>query len=159
MSKDAETIVTLLDQHYEQLLADARCLAARYMDASMKIYKKTGVKSVVAAVSIKQTSPNAYSIYWCKLVPLQGQKNKFAPLTIPKGNGKHKYPASSFEFVKSPYRLLVLQVEERLAEIRSIASENRQMRRTLVAYEKKLSRYQALNHGDLCSEEYGLSAL
>ena len=89
MSKEAQTIVTLLDQQYEQLLADARYLAASYMDASMKIYKKTGVKSVVAAVSIKQTSPNAYSIYWCKLVPLQGQKNKFAPLTIPKGNGKH----------------------------------------------------------------------
>ena len=48
-------------------------------------------------------------------------------------------PASSFEFVKYPYRRLVLQVEERLAEIRSIASENRQLRRTLVAYEKKLS--------------------
>lgn len=153
MSKEAQTIVTLLDQQYEQLLVDARYLAASYMDASMKIYKKTGVKSVVAAVSIKQTSPNAYSIYWCKLVPLQGQKNKFAPLTIPKGNGKHKYPASSFEFVKSPYRGLVLQVEERLAEIRSIASENRQLRRTLVAYEKKLCRYQALDHGDLCSEE------
>ena len=153
MSKEAQTIVTLLDQQYEQLLADARCLAASYMDASMKIYKKTGVKTVVAAVSIKQTSPNAYSIYWCRLVPLQGQKNNFAPLTIPKGNGKHKYPASSFEFVKFPYRRLVLQVEERLAEIRSIASENRQLRRTLVAYEKKLSRYQALDHGDLCSEE------
>lgn len=80
-------------------------------------------------------------------------KNKFAPLTIPKDNGKQKYPTSSFEFVKSPYRGLVLQVEERLAEIRSIASENRQLRRTLVAYEKKLSRYQALDHGDLCSEE------
>lgn len=153
MSKEAQTIVTLLDQQYEQLLADARYLATSYMDASMKIYKKTGVKSVVAAVSIKQTSPNAYSIYWCKLVPLQGQQNKFAPLTIPKGNGKHKYSASSFEFIKSPYRPLVLQVEERLAEIRSIASENRQLRRTLVAYEKKLSRYQALVHGDLCSEE------
>lgn len=85
MSKEAKTIVTLLDQQYEQLLTDARCLAASYMDASMKIYKKTEVKSVVAAVSIKQTSPNAYSIYWCKLVPLQVQKNKFAPLTIPKG--------------------------------------------------------------------------
>ena len=55
--------------------------------------------------------------------------------------------------MKSPYRGLVLQVEERLAGIRSIASENRQLRRTLVAYEKKLSRYQALDHGDLCSEE------
>ncbi|MFC3607936.1 conjugative transfer protein MobI(A/C) [Stutzerimonas tarimensis] len=153
MSKDAKTIVDLLDQQYEQVLIDARRLVERYVDSSMNLYKKTGVKSVVAAVSIKQTSPNAYSIYWCKLVPLQGQKNKFAPLTIPKGNGKHKYPASSFEFVKSPYRLLVLQVEERLAEIRSIASENRQLRRTLVAYEKKLSRYQALDHGDLCSEE------
>lgn len=85
MSKEAKTIVTLLDQQCEQLLTDARCLAASYMDASMKIYKKTEVKSVVAAVSIKQTSPNAYSIYWCKLVPLQVQKNKFAPLTIPKG--------------------------------------------------------------------------
>lgn len=93
MSTDAQTIVTLLDQQYEQLLVDARCLAASYVDASIKKYKKTGVKSVVAAVSIKQTSPNAYSIYWCKLVPLQGQKNKFAPLTIAKGNGKHKYPA------------------------------------------------------------------
>lgn len=78
-------------------------------------------------------------------------KNKFAPLTIAKGNGKHKYPASSFEFVEYPYRHLVLQVEERLAEIRRVASENRQLRRTLVAYEKKLSRYQALNHGDLYS--------
>lgn len=153
MSKDAQTIVTLLDQQYERLLADARSLVVSYVDASMKLYRKTGVKSVVAAVSIKQASPNAYSIYWCKLVPLQGQKNKFAPLTISKGNGKHKYPASSFEFVKSPYRRLVLQVEERLAEIRSIASENRQLRRTLVAYEKKLSRYQALDHGDLYSEE------
>ncbi len=94
MSKDAQTIVTLLDQQYEQLLTDARCLVASYVDASMKLYKKTGVKSVVAGVSIKQVSPNAYSIYWCKLVPLQGQKNKFAPLTIAKGNGKHKYPAS-----------------------------------------------------------------
>ena len=149
MSTDAQTIVTLLDQQYEQLLVDARCLAASYVDASIKKYKKTGVKSVVAAVSIKQTSPNAYSIYWCKLVPLKGQKNKFAPLTIAKGNGKHKYPASSFEFVEYTYRLLVLQVESRLAEIRRIASENRQLRRTLVAYEKKLSRYQALNHEPL----------
>ena len=153
MSKEPQAIVALLDQQYEQLLVDARRLVASYVDASMKLYKKTGARSVVAAVSIKQTSPNAYSIYWCKLVPLQGQKNKFAPLTIPKGNGKHKYPASSFEFVKSPYRGLVLQVEDRLAEIRSIASENRQLRRTLVAYEKKLCRYQALDHGDLCSEE------
>ncbi|WP_339436795.1 conjugative transfer protein MobI(A/C) [Pseudomonas sp. EL_65y_Pfl1_R32] len=153
MTKDAQTIVTLLDQQYEHVLADAKCLVASYVDASMKLYRKTGVKSVVAAVSIKQASPNAYSIYWCKLVPLQGQKNKFAPLTIAKGNGRHKYPASSFEFVKSPYRCLVLQVEERLAEIRGIASENRQLRRTLVAYEKKLSRYQALDHGDLYSEE------
>ena len=151
MSKEPQAIVALLDQQYEQLLVDARRLVTSYVDASMKLYKKTGARSVVAAVSIKQTSPNAYSIYWCKLVPLHGQKNKFAPLTIAKGNGKHKYPASSFEFVKYPYRRLVLQVEERLAEIRSIASENRQLRRTLVAYEKKLSRYQALNHGDLYS--------
>lgn len=79
MSKDAQTIVTLLDQQYEQLLADARCLAASYMDASMNTCQKTGVKSVVAAVSIKQTSPNAYSIYWCKLVPLQGQKTSSRP--------------------------------------------------------------------------------
>ena len=149
MSTDAQTIVTLLDQQYEQLLVYARCLAASYVDASIKKYKKTGVKSVVAAVSIKQTSPNAYSIYWCKLVPLQGQKNNFAPRTIAKGNGKHKYPASSFEFVEYTYRRLVLQVESRLAEIRRIASENRQLRRTLVAYEKKLSRYQALNHDPL----------
>ena len=153
MSKEPQAIVALLDQQYEQLLVDARRLVTSYVDASMKLYKKTGARSVVAAVSIKQTSPNAYSIYWCKLVPLHGQKNKFAPLTIAKGNGKHKYPASSFEFVKYPYRRLVLQVEERLAEIRSIASENRQLRRTLVAYEKKLCRYQALDHGDLCSEE------
>ena len=153
MSKEPQAIVALLDQQYEQLLVDARRLVTSYVDASMKLYKKTGARSVVAAVSIKQTSPNAYSIYWCKLVPLHGQKNKFAPLTIAKGNGKHKYPASSFEFVKYPYRGLVLQVEERLAEIRSIASENRQLRRTLVAYEKKLCRYQALDHGDLCSEE------
>ena len=151
MSKEPQAIVALLDQQYEQLLVDARRLVTSYVDASMKLYKKTGARSVVAAVSIKQTSPKAYSIYWCKLVPLHGQKNKFAPLTIAKGNGKHKYPASSFEFVKYPYRRLVLQVEERLAEIRSIASENRQLRRTLVAYEKKLSRYQALNHGDLYS--------
>ena len=151
MSKEPQAIVALLDQQYEQLLVDARRLVTSYVDASMKLYKKTGARSVVAAVSIKQTSPNAYSIYWCKLVPLHGQKNKFAPLTIAKGNGKHKYPASSFEFVKYPYRRLVLQVEERLAEIRSIASENRQLRRTLVAYEKKLSRYQALNHGILYS--------
>lgn len=92
-----------------------------------------------------------YFIYWCKLVPLHGQKNKFALYYGQAGNGKHKYPASSFEFVKYPYRRLVLQVEERLAEIRSIASENRQLRRTLVAYEKKLSRYQALDHGGLYS--------
>ena len=150
---ESTKIVALLDQQYEQLLVEARRLAANYVDASMKLYKKTGVKSVVAAVSIKQTSPNAYSIYWCKLVPLQGQKNKFAPLTIAKGNGKHKYPASSFEFVEYPYRHLVLQVEEQLAEIRRVASENRQLRRTLVAYEKKLSRYQALNHGVLYSAE------
>ena len=149
---ESKKIVALLDQQYEQLLVEARRLVANYVDASMKLYKKTGVKSVVAGVSIKQqVSPNAYSIYWCKLVPLQGQKNKFAPLTIAKGNGKHKYPASSFEFVEYPYRHLVLQVEERLAEIRRVASENRQLRRTLVAYEKKLSRYQALNHGDLYS--------
>lgn len=153
MSKEPQAIVALLDQQYEQLLVDARRLVTSYVDASMKLYKKTGARSVVAAVSIKQTSPNAYSIYWCKLVPLHGQKNKFAPLTIAKGNGKHKYPASSFEFVKYPYRRLVLQVEERLAEIRSIASENRQLRRTLVAYEKKLSRYQALDPGGLYSGE------
>ncbi|CAM3703830.1 conjugative transfer protein MobI(A/C) [Pseudomonas wadenswilerensis] len=153
MSKEAQTIVTLLDQQYDQVLAQARSLVQTYVGASMNLYKKTGVRSVVAAVSIKQVSPNAFSIYWCKLVPLQGQKNKFAPLTIPKGNGKHKYPASSFEFVKYPYRRLVLQVEEQLAEIRRIASENRQLRRTLVAYENKLSRYQALDHGDLYSGE------
>ena len=153
MSKEPQAIVALLDQQYEQLLVDARRLVTSYVDASMKLYKKTGARSVVAAVSIKQTSPNAYSIYWCKLVPLHGQKNKFAPLTIAKDNGKHKYPASSFEFVKYPYRRLVLQVEERLAEIRSIASENRQLRRTLVAYEKKLSRYQALDHDGLYSGE------
>ena len=153
MSKEAQTIVTLLDQQYDQVLTQARSLVQTYVGASMNLYKKTGVRSVVAAVSIKQVSPNAFSIYWCKLVPLQGQKNKFAPLTIPKGNGKHKYPASSFEFVKYPYRRLVLQVEEQLAEIRRIASENRQLRRTLVAYENKLSRYQALDHGDLYSGE------
>ena len=149
MSKEPQAIVALLDQQYEQLLVDARRLVTSYVDASMKLYKKTGARSVVAAVSIKQTSPNAYSIYWCKLVPLHGQKNKVAPLTIAKGNGKHKYPASSFEFVEYTYRRLVLQVESRLAEIRRIASENRQLRRTLVAYEKKLSRYQALNHDPL----------
>jgi hypothetical protein len=98
MSKEAQAIVTLLDQQYEQLLTDARCLVASYVDASMKLYKKTGVKSV-----------------------------------------------------EYPYRHLVLQVEGRLAEIRRVASENRQLRRTLVAYEKKLSRYQALNYGDLYS--------
>ena len=70
MSKEPQAIVALLDQQYEQLLVDARRLVASYVDASMKLYKKTGARSVVAAVSIKQTSPNAYSIYWCKLVPL-----------------------------------------------------------------------------------------
>ena len=73
---ESTKIVALLDQQYEQLLVEARRLVANYVDASMKLYKKTGVKSVVAAVSIKQTSPNAYSIYWCKLVPLQGQKKQ-----------------------------------------------------------------------------------
>lgn len=151
MSKETQTIVSILDQQYEEILAGARCLTESYIGASMEIYKKTGTKSVVAAVSIKQTSPNAYSIYWCKLVPMQGAQNKFVPITIAKGNGKYKYPASSFEFVKYPYRRLVLQVEERLAEIRKIASENRQLRRTLVAYEKRLSNYHALEYGALYS--------
>ena len=151
MSKEVQTIVTILDQQYEEILAGARCLTESYIGASMEIYKKTGTKSVVAAVSIKQTSPNAYSIYWCKLVPMQGAHNKFVPLTIANGNSKYKYPASSFEFVKYPYRRLVLQVEERLAEIRKIASENRQLRRTLVAYEKRLSNYHALEYGALYS--------
>ena len=42
MSKEAQTIVTLPDQQYEQLLADARRLAASYIEASMKIYKRLG---------------------------------------------------------------------------------------------------------------------
>ena len=50
MSKEPQAIVALLDQQYEQLLVDARRQAAGYVDASMKLYKKTGVKSVVAAV-------------------------------------------------------------------------------------------------------------
>lgn len=153
MSKEVQTIVTILDQQYEEILVGIRSLTASYIHASMALYKKTGIKSVVAAVSIKQTSPNAYSIYWCKLVPLQGKQNKFAPLTIAKGNGKYKYPASSFEFVKYPYRRLVLQVEEQLAEARKIASENRQLRRTLAAYERKLSDYRALEYGALYSGE------
>lgn len=151
MCKEVQTIVALLDQQYERVLVDARSLTNSYIHASISLYKKTGVKSVVAAVSVKQTSPNAYSIYWCKLVPLQGKQNKFAPLTIAKGNGKYKYTPSSFEFVKYPYRYLVLQVEEQLAEIRKIASENRQLRRTLVAYEKKLVNYHALDRGALYS--------
>lgn len=153
MSKETQTIVSILDQQYEEILAGARCLTESYIGASMEIYKKTGIKSVVAAVSIKQTSPNAYSIYWCKLVPLQGTQNKFAPLTIAKGNGKYKYPSSSFEFVKHPYRRLVLQVEEQLADIRKIASENRQLRRTLVAYEKKLTNYHTFEYDALYSDK------
>lgn len=153
MSQEVQTIVTILDQQYEEILAGARSLTERYIGASIEIYKKTGIKSTVAAVSIKHTSPNAYSIYWCKLVPMQGAQNKFVPLTIAKGNGKYKYTASSFEFVKYPYRRLVLQVEERLAEIRKIASENRQLRRTLAAYERKLSNYHALEYGALYSGE------
>ena len=118
----------------------------------MKIYKRLGSNlSWLLCQSSKRarTRTRFTGADWCHC---KG-KNNFAPLTIPKGNGKYKYPASSFEFVKFPYRRLVLQVEERLAEIRSIASENRQLRRTLVAYERKLSRYQALDHGDFYSEE------
>lgn len=97
MSKEPQAIVALLDQQYEQLLVDARRLVTSYVDASMKLYKKTGARSVVAAVSIKQTSPNAYSIYWCKLVPLHGQKNKFAPLLLPRAmaNTNTRLPRSS----------------------------------------------------------------
>ena len=151
MSEEKQTIVTVLDQQYDELLEGARRLSQSYISASVGLYKKTGIKSGIAAISIKQTSQNAYSIYWCKLVPLQGKQNKFLPLTIAKGNGKYKDSPSSFQFVEYTYRFLVLQVEERLAEIRKIASENRQLRRTIVAYESKLSRYQSRKYGELYS--------
>lgn len=151
MRNEEQTIVAKLDEQYDGVLEEARLLNKSYISASIKLYKKTGIKSGIAAISIKQTSQNAYSIYWCKLVPLQGKQNKFLPLTIAKGNGKYKYSPSSFQFVEYTYRFLVLQVEERLAEIRKIASENRQLRRTIVAYESKLSRYQSRKYGELYS--------
>jgi len=151
MSKEEQTIVATLDQQYEGLLEDAKCLVQKYISASMALYKKTGTKTIVAAVSIKKTSPHASSIYWCKLIPLKGMHNKFLPLTIAKGNGKFKYPSSSFEFVKYPYQQLVLQVEEQLSVIRKVASENRQLRRTLVAYEKHVVHYRSIKYSDLYS--------
>lgn len=151
MSEEKQTIVTVLDQQYDELLEGARRLSQSYISASVGLYKKTGIKSGIAAISIKQTSPNAYSIYWCKLVPMKGSQNKFVTLTIAKGNGKYKYSSSSFQFVEYTYRRLILQVEDQLAEIRKIASENRQLRRTIVAYENKLSRYQSRECGELYS--------
>ena len=153
MNQKPETIVGLLDRQYGEILEDAKELAASYINASMRLYKETGIKSGVAAVSIKQTSPNACSISWCKIVPLRGEQNKFVTLTIPKGNGKFKYPASSFEFINYPYRGLIVQVEEQLSEIRRIASENRQLRRTLVAYERKLVSFHSRRRVDLSSSE------
>lgn len=149
MDKQQQTIVARLDEQYEEVLAAARLLSQRYVEAAVNLFKKRGIKSGIAAISIKQTSPNAYSIYWCKLVPIKGRQNKFIPLTIAKGNGKYKYSPSSFQFVNDSYRHLILQVEDRLAEIRKIASENRQLRRTIVAYEHKLSDYQSRKYGEL----------
>ncbi|UVJ42218.1 hypothetical protein NVV94_16375 [Pseudomonas sp. LS1212] len=54
MSKEVQTIVTILDQQYEEIVVGTRSLTERYISASMEIYKKTGIKSVIAAVSIRR---------------------------------------------------------------------------------------------------------
>lgn len=132
--------VELADAQYEVLIGMAQAIADEYVLRAREIYKRTGVKSARVVISIKQVSKNAKSIHWCKLTTLK-DSHQTVTLAIPKGNGTYKYSPSSFYFLEGAYKKLVLDTEEKLAEIRRFASENRKLRKRLEGYDARFTEY------------------
>lgn len=126
-----------IDATYEALMTAAERLADAFGQEARAIQRKNATTHVPIFLTVSQTSPNAKSITWQRMQFFRGvggQKATCKPRGIPKGGRGHSYPASAFTFIKgSEMRELVRRYERTIAQIREVASDNRTLRRKLLA--------------------------
>lgn len=142
MNKSAqEAVVASLDEIYSSLVKQAELLKEAFFETALALHQgKRGHVPIV--IMIKQSSPNAVSIFWAKVTvtratPSQPKKG-FLLTTINKGPG-HKYRVSAFEKIQNPLKGVVRAYENQLAEIREACTRNREIRRLMIPHVKKTS--------------------
>ncbi|GAB3381037.1 conjugative transfer protein MobI(A/C) [Azotobacter armeniacus] len=146
-----EQSVEFLDAAYQDIVERAKRLAEQYFEQARLLLAEVQKTHVPVVITIRQTSPNACSFYWARVHPgLGDEKGKIVTRTIPKGLG-HKYPTGAFSFVKGRLNRLVRSYENRLAELRQLAAENRALRRSTLAWAGRYQR--VLTFDDLTLSE------
>ncbi|SFL56278.1 conjugative transfer protein MobI(A/C) [Azotobacter beijerinckii] len=129
-----EPSVEFLDVAYLEIVERAKCLAEQYFEQAQRFLAEDGKNHVPALIAVQQISPNAWGFYWVRMhyVRKEGKGNAVTR-KIPKGP-HHKYPQGAFSFVKGTLGRLVRNYENRLAELRQLAAENRALRKTTLAW-------------------------
>lgn len=140
MTEDSHQItgaIAQVDATYEALMAAAEHLADTFGQEARAIQRKNDTTHVPIFLTVSQTSLNAKSITWQRMQfyrGIGGQKSTCKPRGIPKGGRGHTYPTSAFTFIKGwEMRELVKRYEKAVAPIREVASDNRTLRRKLLA--------------------------
>lgn len=129
-----------LDAIYGRLMALATEMAERFNTEAKEMLIGKGLKHIPIIMQVKQTSPNASSIIWTRIVfkkGVLGAKNSNYLKAVSKGGRGEKYPNSAFDFLNKDMKHLVLRYEKEAAAIREVASENRTVRRQVQASLRK----------------------
>ena len=132
-------VVTQLDATYAALIANADALKQAFFATARDLHKgKPG--HIPIAIRLCQSSPNAVSIVWVKIILGKAEagasEGTYLIQTINKGRG-HKYPLGAFSFVKEPLKQIVRAYEVQLAEIREACSVNQKIRRQLIPHARR----------------------
>lgn len=131
-----ENPVAALDLLYDQLRERAEMLRDNFFSSALALHEdKKGHIPVV--IDVKRPSSNSFAVYWLRI--FISKPNGHSYRTINKGRG-FKYDVGAFSFVKQPLKQLVRAYETELAKLREAASENRALRRTMLAHAGKVAR-------------------
>lgn len=131
-----ESPVAALDLLYEQLRERAETLRDQFFNSALALHEdKKGHIPVV--IDVKRPSSNSFAVYWLRI--FISHSNGHSYRTINKGRG-FKYDVGAFSFVKQPLKQLVRAYETELAKLREAASDNRALRRTMLAHAGKVAR-------------------
>ncbi|SEJ06409.1 hypothetical protein SAMN04244572_02609 [Azotobacter beijerinckii] len=146
-----EPSVEFLDAAYQELVEQAKRLAEQYFEQAQQFLGEEGKSHVPALIAVQQISPNAWGFYWVRVHYVREDgKGNAVTRKIPKGP-RHKYPQGAFSFVKGTLLRIVRNYENRLAELRQLAAENRALRKTVLAWAGRYQRVLAFD--DLTQSE------
>ncbi|WP_137887539.1 conjugative transfer protein MobI(A/C) [Pseudomonas sp. 2FE] len=140
----SQIAIESLDAIYSELIGQTEELRDAFFQTALSLHEgKPG--HVPIAIRIRQTSPNAKTIEWIKIIMKSKAKGKKENLyfSINKGVGS-RYRVGSFSFVKEPLKEIVRSYEAQLADIREACSVNRRIRRQLVPHTVKVAKIAAV---------------